>query len=94
MSLFGHSNLDRGYVCESCLSLNPTPTDKSPCRKCGHGHGPTADEVLAELLKMDQDRDKCIRDKTIQVTFDPLPRKGDMMTKTVGDQTYRIIRLR
>ena len=83
MSLFGHSNLDRGYVCESCLSLNPTPTDKSPCKKCGHG--PTADEVLAGLIHLD---------KSVRIVFDPLPYNGASVDKTVDGHTYRIIRLR
>lgn len=85
MSVFGYSGLDRGYVCEKCLSINPSPTNKSPCRKCGHGL--TADDVLADLISLDQD-------KSIRITFDPLPHKGASVDKTVGEQVYRIIRLR
>lgn len=83
MSVFGDPNLDKGYVCESCLSINPTPTDKSPCRNCGHG--PNADEVLADLIRLD---------KSVRIVFEPLPHKGASVDKTVDGQTYRIIRLR
>lgn len=83
MSVFAYDGLPLGIACKACLSLGSDALHQ--CEKCRNA--PTADDVLADLISLDQD-------KSIRITFDPLPHKGASVDKMVGEQVYRIIRLR
>lgn len=71
----------RQEICAVCGNVKTN----SICGLCEYD--PSEDSIFEELLRLDFGR-------RIRIEFDPLIQKGEYVDRTVGDQTYRIFRVR